>query len=137
MNPVTPIRSQNPFETARQMRGANKAIAPALPSYFVVMIDYGRGGCEAIVDPEVTRREVVSRIVSGEYRDIRFIQEVVNGVATDVTLELQIAASAAAVGNHVREAFAIFNEWCDALGKDNAGAPDAAIEAHDEVLRAG
>jgi len=29
--------------------------------YFVVMIDYGRRGREAIVDPEVTRREVVSK----------------------------------------------------------------------------
>jgi hypothetical protein len=29
--------------------------------YFVVMIDYGRRGREAIVDPEVTRREVISR----------------------------------------------------------------------------
>jgi hypothetical protein len=30
--------------------------------YFAVMIDYGRGGREAVVDPEITRREVVSRI---------------------------------------------------------------------------
>ncbi len=29
--------------------------------YFVVMIDYGRRGREAIVDPEITRREVISR----------------------------------------------------------------------------
>ena len=29
--------------------------------YLVVMIDYGRRGREAIVDPEITRREVVSR----------------------------------------------------------------------------
>jgi hypothetical protein len=41
--------------------------------YFVVMIDYGRRGREAIVDPEVTRREVVSRIASGEYGHISFI----------------------------------------------------------------
>ena len=34
--------------------------------YFVVMIDYGRRGREATVDPEVTRREVISRIASGE-----------------------------------------------------------------------
>ncbi len=33
--------------------------------YFVVMIDYGRRGREAIVDPEITRREVISRVVSG------------------------------------------------------------------------
>ena len=46
--------------------------------YFVVMIDYGRRGREAIVDPEVTRREVVSRIASGEYRNISFIHEIVD-----------------------------------------------------------
>ena len=31
------------------------------------MIDYGRRGREAIIDPEVTRREVVSRVAAGEY----------------------------------------------------------------------
>ncbi len=30
--------------------------------YFVVMIDYGRRGREAVVDPEITRREVISRV---------------------------------------------------------------------------
>lgn len=63
------------------------------PSYFVVMIDYARGGCEAIVDPEITRREVIARIVSGEYRDIRFIHEIADGNVVDVTLELQMEAS--------------------------------------------
>jgi hypothetical protein len=53
--------------------------------YFVVMIDYGRRGREAIVDPEVTRREVISRIVSGEYRNISFIHEIADATVTDVT----------------------------------------------------
>jgi hypothetical protein len=44
--------------------------------YFVVMIDYGRRGREAIVDPEITRREVISRVVSGEYKNISFIHEI-------------------------------------------------------------
>lgn len=44
--------------------------------YFVVMRDYGRRGREAIVDPELTRRGVVSRIASGEYSDVIFIHEV-------------------------------------------------------------
>jgi len=44
--------------------------------YFVVMIDYGRRGREAIVDPEITRREVISRIASGEYKNISFIHEI-------------------------------------------------------------
>jgi hypothetical protein len=43
--------------------------------YFVVMIDYGRRGREAVVDPEITRREVVSRVASGEYKNISFIHE--------------------------------------------------------------
>ncbi|MBR0964808.1 hypothetical protein JQ554_13750 [Bradyrhizobium diazoefficiens] len=53
--------------------------------YFVVMIDYGRRGREAIVDPEVTRREVVSRIASGEYRNISFIHEIAENSVEDVT----------------------------------------------------
>lgn len=53
--------------------------------YFVVMIDYGRRGREAVVDPEITRREVVSRIVSGEYRNIAFIHEVAESAVEDVT----------------------------------------------------
>lgn len=57
-------------------------------SYFVVMIDYGRRGREAIVDPEVTRRDVVSRIQSGEYKPIHFIHHIHDGVCEDVTNEL-------------------------------------------------
>jgi hypothetical protein len=53
--------------------------------YFVVMIDYGRRGREAIVDPEVTRREVISRIASGEYRNISFIHEIAENSVEDVT----------------------------------------------------
>ncbi|HLZ06925.1 MAG TPA: hypothetical protein VKR55_32860 [Bradyrhizobium sp.] len=51
--------------------------------YFVVMIDYG--GREAVVDPEVTRREVVARVASGEYRNISFIHEIVDHAVDDVT----------------------------------------------------
>ena len=50
--------------------------------YFVVMIDYGRRGREAVVDPEITRREVIS---PGEYRNISFIHEVVENSVEDVT----------------------------------------------------
>jgi hypothetical protein len=52
--------------------------------YFVVMIDYGRRGREAVVDPEITRREVVSRVASGEYGNICFIHEIADR-AVDVT----------------------------------------------------
>jgi hypothetical protein len=76
---------------ARTMRDANQAAVSH--SYFVVMIDLGRLGLEAIVQPEITRREVVSRLVSGEYRDVVFIHEIADGAVTDVTLELQVEAS--------------------------------------------
>ena len=61
--------------------------------YFVVMIDYGRRGREAIVDPEITRREVVSRVASGEYKDISFIHEVGNFSVDDVTAEILAEAA--------------------------------------------
>lgn len=57
-------------------------------SYFVVMIDYGRKGREAVVDPEVTRRGVVERIQSGEYGQIAFIHHINGAVCEDVTNEL-------------------------------------------------
>jgi hypothetical protein len=53
--------------------------------YFVVMIDYGRRGREAVVDPEMTRREVVARVASGEYRNISFIHEIADHSVEDVT----------------------------------------------------
>jgi hypothetical protein len=61
--------------------------------YFVVMIDYGRRGREAIVDPEITRREVVSRVVSGEYRDISFIHEIADSSVEDVTADILAEAA--------------------------------------------
>ena len=70
--------------------------------YFVVMIDYGRRGREAVVDPEITRREVISRVASGEYRDISFIHEIADLTVDDITAEIlaeaaipEIAASGA------------------------------------------
>jgi hypothetical protein len=53
--------------------------------YFVVMIDYGRRGREAVVDPEITRRGVISRVTSGEYQNISFIHEIVENSVEDVT----------------------------------------------------
>jgi hypothetical protein len=66
--------------------------------YFVVMIDYGRRGREAVVDPEVTRREVVSRIASGEYRNVSFIHEIVDHVVDDVTEAILAEAALPEVG---------------------------------------
>ncbi|MGJ5178316.1 hypothetical protein ACQR16_09480 [Bradyrhizobium oligotrophicum] len=56
--------------------------------YFVVMIDYGRRGREAVVDPEMTRRDVVARIASGEYSNISFIHEIVDHSVADVTADV-------------------------------------------------
>jgi hypothetical protein len=56
--------------------------------YFVVMIDYGRRGREAVVDPEITRREVVARVASGEYRNISFIHEIAGCTVEDVTADI-------------------------------------------------
>ena len=61
--------------------------------YFVVMIDYGRRGREAVVDPEITRREVISRITSGEYRNISFIHEIADCAVDDVTAEILAEAA--------------------------------------------
>ncbi|MBR0712937.1 hypothetical protein [Bradyrhizobium liaoningense] len=61
--------------------------------YFVVMIDYGRRGREAIVDPEVTRREVISRVVSGEDRNICFIHEITDAAVVDATEDILAEAA--------------------------------------------
>ena len=54
-------------------------------SYYVVMIDYGRKGREAIVDPEITYRGVVDRVRSHEYKDILFIHHIDETGVEDVT----------------------------------------------------
>jgi hypothetical protein len=61
--------------------------------YFVVMIDYGRRGREAIVDPEVTRREVIARVASGEYNNISFIHEIADSTVDDITAEILAEAT--------------------------------------------
>ena len=62
--------------------------------YFVVMIDYGRRGREAIVDPEITRREVISRVASGEYQNISFIHEIDDSAVNDITAEIMAETAA-------------------------------------------
>jgi predicted DNA-binding protein len=66
--------------------------------YFVVMIDYGRRGREAIVDPEMTRRDVVARVASGEYRNISFIHEVAESSVEDITDHVLAEAALPEVG---------------------------------------
>jgi hypothetical protein len=65
-------------------------------SYFIVMIDYGTRGLEAIVQPERTRRDVVSMLASGEYQHVAFIHHVSGGLVEDVTDELFDEAEALA-----------------------------------------
>jgi hypothetical protein len=65
----------------------------ACMQYFVVMIDYGRRGREAVVDPEITRREVVSRVASGECSNICFIHEIADQSVEDVTEDIMAEAA--------------------------------------------
>lgn len=54
-------------------------------SYYVVMIDYGRRGREAIVDPELTYSNIVGRVQTGEYKNILFIHHIDKTGVEDVT----------------------------------------------------
>src|SRR5262249_50095721 len=82
---LTKFRLSEILHSPRDNRGGAEMCSM---QYFVVMIDYGRRGREAIVDPEITRREVISRIASGEYRNICFIHEIADSSVADLTEEL-------------------------------------------------
>lgn len=57
-------------------------------SYFVVMIDHGERGLEAVVHPEDTRRAIVERLASYPQPYV-FIHHVIEGfIARDVTEEI-------------------------------------------------
>jgi hypothetical protein len=57
-------------------------------SYFVVMVDHGKLGLEAIVQPERTRRDIVSMLAHGEYKHVVFIHHVNGLYVEDMTEEL-------------------------------------------------
>ncbi len=62
-------------------------------SYYVVMIDYGKGpgtpmGLEAVVNPEHTRRDIVQMLAHGEAKHVAFIHHVDGLFIEDVTNEL-------------------------------------------------
>jgi hypothetical protein len=62
-------------------------------SYYVVMIDYGKGpakpmGLEAVVQPERTRRDIVDMLAHGEFKHVAFIHHVDGLFIEDVTDEL-------------------------------------------------
>jgi hypothetical protein len=63
-------------------------VIPATPDYYVVMIDHGKRGREAVVDPEQTRRDIVANIRDKQYGAVAFIQHVSQGCVADVTQEL-------------------------------------------------
>ena len=81
-----------PGSPADSMPAFRKDTPPRM-QYFVVMLDYGRRGREAIVDPEITRREVVSRIASGEYANISFIHEIDDRSVEDITEDILAEAA--------------------------------------------
>ena len=56
----------------------------------------GRGR-EAVVDPEITRREVISRVASGEYKNISFIHEIADASVEDVTADILSEAALPAI----------------------------------------
>ncbi len=59
-----------------------------IPSYYVVMVDFGRRGLEAVVQPELTRSNIIDRLRTGEYGHVVFIHHVADGFVDDVTHEL-------------------------------------------------
>lgn len=88
-------------------------------SYYAVFIDYGRKGLEANVLPEMTRRDVVAMIKSGEFQNIAFIHHVCEGLADDVTDDLLNAAEAElkVEANETVDVAAIMNDHARDLRK--------------------
>ena len=64
-----------------------------MPSYYVVMVDLGRLGLTANVEPEKTRADIVDDIKHGQYHgEIAFIHFCADGLVEDVTREIIDAA---------------------------------------------
>lgn len=101
--------------------------------YFVVMIDYGRRGREAIVDPEITRREVVARIASGEYRNISFIHEIADSEVRDITADILSETSLPEVeAEEIDLQAARFDHLRD-LRKRTSDENEALVSPHDLI----
>jgi hypothetical protein len=69
----------------------NSAFTETSMTYYVVMVDYGRNGREAVVDPEMTRRGALElvREVLGDGNRISFVHHItMNDVPADMTEEL-------------------------------------------------
>lgn len=102
--------------------------------YFVVMIDYGRRGREAIVDPEITRREVVARVASGEYSNISFIHEIADSAVQDITADVLCEAALPEVEAEEIDLQAIRFDHRRDLHK-HAGNEVEILEGGDEPIR--
>lgn len=102
--------------------------------YFVVMIDYGCRGREAIVDPEITRREVVARVTSGEYRNISFIHEIAGSSVEDVTADILAEAALPEVEAEEIDLQAARFDHLHDLRKHAAGENETPA-SHDELIR--
>jgi hypothetical protein len=102
--------------------------------YFVVMIDYGRRGREAIVDPEITRREVVARVTSGEYSNISFIHEIVDSAVQDITSDILSEAALPEVEADEIDLQAARFDYLHDLRK-HAVAKDEISNSDDELIR--
>lgn len=62
-------------------------------TYLVCMCDFGRSGREAVVDPEMTRRNVIDRIASKEWENVLWVHEInTDGSWSDLTAEILEAA---------------------------------------------
>lgn len=63
--------------------------------YFVICVDYGRNGREAIVDPEMTRNGAVAKVreVLGDNKEIVFAHRITMNEAPEDVLEELIAAA--------------------------------------------
>jgi len=83
-----------------------------ITEYFVVLQDYGTRGLEAVVDPALSRSDIVDRIKTREYDNIVQIDHVQFGVVIDATKELIDEAEA---------------ELADPFGDDEFTLPASAL----------
>jgi hypothetical protein len=61
--------------------------------YFVVMTIMAGGDARPSSTPRFTRREVISRVASGEYKNISFIHEIADHGVDDITAEILAEAA--------------------------------------------
>lgn len=97
---MTPSRRQHlGRRICSELDGMPEAPKAKAFDYYVVMMNHGRRGQEAIVDPEITRREVVRRILTFEYdpEAVSFIHHVSSAGVEDVTFAIMSDCARAAL----------------------------------------